>query len=97
MASIIKIPTEKSKGVVIFTTQDRDNFILGNKSEQIIEYLKKILFNGKIHVEKRSPCEKKTAEHRRIIHAVRRPVTPAYLLLQQARSHQIPRLSIRRE
>ena len=31
MASIIKIPTEKSKGVVIFTTQDRDNFILGNK------------------------------------------------------------------
>ena len=29
------------------------NFILGNKSEQIIEHLKKILFNGKIHVEKK--------------------------------------------
>ncbi|MBJ25234.1 MAG: hypothetical protein CMC91_03745 [Flavobacteriaceae bacterium] len=31
MACILKIPTDKSKGVVVFTTQERDNFILGNK------------------------------------------------------------------
>ncbi len=34
MACIIKIPTEKSKGVVSFTTQERDRFILPSKEVQ---------------------------------------------------------------
>lgn len=34
MACILKLPSDGSKGVVTFTTQERDQFILGNKSLQ---------------------------------------------------------------
>jgi glycosyltransferase involved in cell wall biosynthesis len=40
MASIIKIPSINIKGVVVFTTQDRDNFILNDKI--IEEKIKKL-------------------------------------------------------
>ena len=43
MATILKAPSLKdgSKGVVVFTTQDRDNFIVGNsKLENRIQNLK---------------------------------------------------------
>jgi hypothetical protein len=52
MATILKAPSLKdgSKGVVVFTTQDRDNFIVGNsKLENRIQNLKKDWLIGLHH------------------------------------------------
>ena len=32
MACIIKIPSDTSRGIITFTTQERDNFILNNSN-----------------------------------------------------------------
>ena len=52
MATILKAPSliDESKGVVVFTTQDRDNFIVGNsKLENRIQNLKKDWLIGLHH------------------------------------------------
>ena len=42
MASVLKIPGKKTKGIISFTTQERDRCIIGNpKIENQIKQLKK--------------------------------------------------------